>query len=226
MSKMEGQLIPVQTGDEFVRALASVDEDKVYILLTNFIPSKRIVMRNTYSPNAEMSEGIDKAALKRKIKETGKSREQLISSILDGSTDIKSLDLSPTLERKVEGVKAVILAGRKRMGVPARVKIRLGSVKLDKGKGNSRYQEYVIDSRHANSYAERGKIGEQAQLRDVMHNKSELRKLVEEANALTGITAGLVEGTDLSFRGDSLELDTSLEPNSVHLIILQRARTN
>lgn len=222
MSKMEGQLIPVQTGDEFVRALASIDEDKVYILLTNFIPSKRIVLHNTYSPNAEMPEEIDKAALKRKIKETGKSREQLISSILDGSMDVKSLDLPPTLERKVEGVKAVILAGRNRMGAPARVKIRLGSVKLDKGKGNWPYEEYVIDGRHANSYAVRGRLSEQAQSLGVADDKRKLRKFVEEANSQTSITTGRLERSDLSVRGGTIELNTSLEPNSVQLIVLQQ----
>jgi hypothetical protein len=222
MSKVEGQLIPVETGDEFVRALASVDGDKVYILLTNFIPSKRIVLHNTHSPSAEMPEEIDKAALGRKIKETGKTRKQLISSFLDGSLDIRELDLPPSLERRAEATKAVILAGRKRMGAPASVKIRLGSVNLDKGKGNPRYEEYVIDNRHANSYAARAKFSEQAQLRDVMNNKNELRKLVEQANTQTGIAAGRVEGSDLIVHGDTIEVSTSLEPNSVHLIVLQR----
>ena len=222
MSKVEGQLIPVETGDEFVRALASVDGDKVYILLTNFIPSKRIVLHNTYSPSAEMPEEIDKAALGRKIKETGKTREQLISSFLDGSLDIKELDLPPSLERRAEATKAVVLAGRKRMGASAKVKIRLGSVKLDKGKGNPRYEEYVIDSRNANSYAARGRFSEQAQLHDVRNNKNELGKLVEQANTQTGIAAGRVEGSDLIVHGDTIEVSTSLEPYSVHLIVLQR----
>jgi hypothetical protein len=222
MSMMEGRLIPVQTGDEFVRALASVDEDKVYILLTNFIPSKRIIMRNTYSPNAEMPEEIDKAALGRKIKATGKSREQLIASILDGSADIQSFDLPPALERKVEGIKAVYVAGEQRMRAPARATIRLGSVKLDKSKGDWRFEEYVIDRSHANSYAARGKISEEAQARGVMEDKSKLRKLVEEVNARTGIDAGRRARSDLSVRGETIELNTSLEPNSVHLIVLQR----
>ena len=169
-----------------------------------------------------MPEEIDKAALGRKIKETGKTREQLISSFLDGSLDIKELDLPPSLERRAEATRAVILAGRKRMGAPARVKIRIGSVKLDKGKGNPRYEEYVIDNRHANSYAARGKFSEQAQLRDVMNNKNVLRKLVEQANTQTGIAAGRVEGSDLIVHGDTIEVSTSLEPNSVHLIVLQR----
>lgn len=225
MSMMEGRLIPVQTGDEFVRALASVDEDKVYILLTNFIPSKRIIMRNTYSPNAEMPEEIDKAALGRKIKATGKSREQLIASILDGSMDIQELDLQPALERKVEGIKAVYTAGKQRMRAPARAKIRLGSVKLDKGKGNWRYEEYVIDRRHANSYAVRGKLSEQAQSLGVANDKRKLRKFVEEANSQTSIATGRLERSDLSVRGGTIELNTSLEPNSVHLIVLQRGKT-
>ena len=226
MSKMEGRLIPVQTDDEFVRALASVDGDKVYILLTNFIPSMRIVMQNTYHPNAEMPEKIDGKALKRKIKATtGKNREQLIASILDGSMDIKELDLPPSLERRAEGSKAVILTGRKRMRAPARVNIRVDSVKLDKG--NWRYEEYVIDRTHANSYAVRGKLSERAQSLGVTtKNKRKLRKFVAEANAQTGIASGRVEGSNLRIRGQAIELNTSLEPNSVHLIVLQRARTN
>jgi len=225
MSKMEGRMIPVQTGDEFVRALASVDGDKVYILLANFIPSKRIVMRNTFSPNADMLEQIDKGLLKRKIKETGMNRKQLIASILDGSTDIKALDLPPELETRVQTARTVVLTGRNRMQAPARVKIRLDGIKLAQGGGNSHYEEYVIDSRHANSYTARGKIGEQARARDVMNNKSELRKLVAEANARTGIAAGREAGSNLSVHGDTIELNTSLEPLSVHLMILQRGKT-
>lgn len=223
MSKMEGQLIPVETGDEFVRALASVDGDKVYILLSNFIPSKRIVMQNTFSPTAEMPGELDKKKLKRKIKETGKSREQLMASVMDGSMDIKEFDLSPAWERKAEGIKAVAIAGKQRMRAPARAKIRLGGVKLE---GNRRYEEYIIDNKHANSYAARGKLGEEAQARGVANDKSKLRKFVEEANARTGIATGRVERSDLSVRGETIELNTSLEPNSVHLIVLQRARTN
>ncbi len=222
MSKMEGRLIPVETGDEFVRALASVDGDKVYILLTNFIPSKRIVMRNTFSPNAEMPDEQDRAALKRKIKATGKSREQLISSILDGSMDIKEFDLPPSSERRVEGAKAVILAGKKRIRAPAGANIRLSGVKTDKGESNWRFEEYVIDRRYANSYAVRSKLSERAQSLGVAKNKKRLRKFVNEANAKTGIDSGRRERSDLSVRGGALELSTSLEPNSVHLIVLQR----
>ena len=112
------------------------------------------------------------------------------------------------------------------MRAPARVKIRLSSVKIVKGKGNWRFEEYVIDRRHANSYAARGKLSEQAESRGVTKKGSSLRKLVEEANAQTGIATGRVERSDLSVRGESIELSTSLEPNSVHLIVLQRAKTN
>lgn len=220
MSKMEGRLIPVQTGDEFVRGLASVDGDKIYILLTNFIPSERIIMRNTYSPTAEMPVELDKSALKRKMKATGKSQEQLIASILDGSTDIKSLELPPAWERKAEGIKAVHIAGKQRMQAPARAKIRISNAKA---KGNWSYEEYVIDRTHANSYSARGKISERAQSLGVtMKDKSKLRDFVEDANAQTGIASGRLEGSDLRIRGEAIELNTSLEPNSVHLIVLQR----
>ena len=229
MSKMEGQLIPVQTGDEFVRALASVDEDKVYILLTNFIPSERIIRNNTYSPDAELPDEKDRAAnraaIAREIKASGKTRKQLLSSILDGSIDIQELDLPPTVKRKGEGIKAVYVAGKQRMRAPARAKIRLAGVKFDKSKGNWRYEEYVIDRRHANSYAVRGKLSERAQSLGLRKNKKKMRKYVKQANAETGIDSGRREGNDLNVRGETIELNTSLEPNSVHLIVLQRGKT-
>ena len=83
----------------------------------------------------------------------------------------------------------------------------------------------MIDRSHANSYAARGKISEEAQARGVMEDKSKLRKLVEEVNARTGIDAGRRARSDLSVRGGTIELNTTLEPNSVHLIVLQRGKT-
>jgi hypothetical protein len=226
MSKMEGNLVPVQTGDEFVRALASVDGDKVYILLTNFIPSKRIIMRNTFNPSAEMPDEIDRAALKRRIKASGKSRREVIASILDGSMDIQKLDLPPAAERKIEGVRAVHLAGKQRLRAPAGVSVRIGGPGPDKSKGNWRYEEYVIDRRHANSYSVRGRLAEQAQAQGLMNDKSKLREFVAKANERTGIASGRRQGSELRVRGGALELSTSLEPNSVHLIVLQDAGTN
>ena len=173
-----------------------------------------------------MPDEIDRAALKRKIKESGKSREQIMESIFDGSMDIRSLGLPPTFERKVEGVKAVVLAGKQRMRAPAQVSIRLGGPGLDKAQGNWRYEEYLIDRGHANSYAARGSLFERAKTLGVENDKSKLRKFVEEANAQTGIDAGRQEKRDVSVRGKTIELNTSLEPNSVHLIVLQPTVTN
>ena len=83
----------------------------------------------------------------------------------------------------------------------------------------------MIDRRHANSYAVRGKLSEQAQSLGVANDKRKLRKLVEEANSQTSIATGRLERSDLSVRGGTIELNTSLEPNSVHLIVLQRGKT-
>ena len=76
------------------------------------------------------------------------------------------------------------------MRASARAKIRLSGVKLDKGKGNWRFEEYAIERTHANSYAVRGELSEQAQSHVVAKNRSGLRKLVEETYARTGIAAG------------------------------------
>lgn len=226
MSKMEGRLIPVQTGDEFVRALASIDDDNIYILLTNFIPSKRIITRNTFSADLKPLDKTDKATLRNKIKTSGKNKKQLIQSVLNGSTDIQNLDLPPAAEIKIKGIKAVYTAGKQRMRGPARAQIRLNGLKPAKEKGGWHYDEYIIDRTHANSYTARGKIAEQARSNGATKDKRKLRKLVEKANARTSITSGRVKKSDLMIQGDTIKMNTSLEPNSVHLIVLQHGATN
>lgn len=225
MSKMEGNLISVDTGDEFVRGLASVDGDNVYILLTNFIPSKRLIAQNTYGADLDAFAQIDKKALNRKMKNSGKNKKQILQSVLDGSADLQKLDLPPAANKKIEGIRKVYAEGKQRMKAPADVKIRLEGLKVARNAQSVSYDEYVIDRSHANSYAIRKKIGDQARSSGAMNNRSKLREIVDEANAKTDIESGRMKN-DATVRDGAIELNASLEPNSVHLIVLRRGKAN
>ena len=60
----------------------------------------------------------------------------------------------------------------------------------------------------------------------VVVDKSSKRKFLEMANEKTGIASGRIEKSDATVRSGAVEINVTLEPNSVHLIVLQRDKAN
>ncbi len=220
LSKMQGKIAPAETGDDFVRALATVDDDAIYLLLTNFIPSKRIIVHNTFGMDGGTLDDESRAALRNKLKGAKKSKEELIKGLLDGTIRVEGLGLPGELAKKVTGVINLARVAMERVHQVADVNVDLAGLKT--GAGNWTYDEYVVDKDHANSYAEKDEIAAQAASLDPQRDKAEMQKLRDLVNARTGPDSGRIPGKVVNIEGSSTTVKTTLLPNSVHLIVLRR----
>ena len=220
LGKMKGEIIRVDTGDEFVRALATVDKDALYLLLTNFIPSKRIMFYNTYGVEEPLADE-DKARIKKAMKNKGMSREELVKAIFGGKLDVDKLDLPPQISKRVKGTQRVHAESQRRKAQPAKVNVRLTGFR---GKGGTwNYEEFVVDESHANTYSVRRELVERAQSMGLQNDKRKLREFVDQVNERFGVESGRVEQKTISAKGSSPEIRTTLQPNSVHLIVLRKS---
>ena len=222
MSQMQGQLLRVHADDEFVRALVTATDDAVYILLSNFIPSQRIVLQNSYGVEGGVLDESDRSALREAVKRSGMSRREIVAKLLDGQIDIDNQGLPAAVVKKAQGARSVVLEGRRRLQAPAHASVRVTG--LAGGAQRWTQEEYIIDGTRANAYSMRAQLLEQAKSLGLDRgDRGKLRQFVEQVNARTGIDSSMRSGEDVVLRGSTLDTTTTLEPNSVHLIVLRRA---
>jgi len=216
MSMMKGRIVHIQTGDEFVNALATVDDEAIYVLLVNFIPSKRIALRNTFGLDQKQRLEVRDA-----VKGAGLSREGFLRGVLEGSVDLRSLGLSQETVREVEYARKVLLKGRQRNDRPVQARVRLTGLRPQNRPWS--FAEYVIDKTHANSYTVREQILSRFQSLGIRGDRAKELNFIEEVNKRTGIQSALVEQKQVPIGQSEYEFSTTLAPHSVHLVVLRRA---
>ncbi|MGE0859333.1 MAG: hypothetical protein AB7P42_09515 [Gammaproteobacteria bacterium] len=224
LSKMQGKITLVETGDDFVRALATVEDDAIYLLLANFIPSRRIIVHNTFGIDGGTLGEEDRAALKKQLKNSRRSKEELIKGLLDGTIRVEGLDLPSEVAKKVTGVVHVARGAMERVHQVAQVSVGLTGLKTGDSKWT--FEEYVIDKDHANSYAERAAIAEQAASLDPKRDQQQMQKIRDIVNARTSADSGRIASNVVTIEGSSHVVTTTLQPNSVHLIVLRRGTSH
>ncbi|MCB1744853.1 MAG: hypothetical protein KDK91_31090, partial [Gammaproteobacteria bacterium] len=221
LSKMQGQLVQTRTGDEFVTGLATVQDDAVYLLLVNFIPSKRLIPHNSYGIDGGELDDRNKAALKNALNASGMNRQDFIKSLVNGTIPVQSLGLPSEANKKVSGAVAVARAALQRARQIAQVSVDVSGLRANGGRWA--YEEYVIDDSHANSYSARGEIASHVQSLDMKQDREKLMKIREVVNSRTSVDAARVKNESVTLQGSSFNIRTSLKPNAVHLIVLRRA---
>jgi hypothetical protein len=227
LSKMRGRIVFARTGDEFVRALATVDDRAVYVLLVNFIPSRRIIRYNTYGNELEWLDEEQRTALKNTLKSIveskGLSQQQMDVALLESRVDVDSLGLPPRIVKKIKGIQDVYRQTRQRGEQIARVKLRLSGLQPRDGRWIC--EEYVIDKTHANSYSARKDILSRFNALGLKPgskaDETGIRKFIEETNVRTGVDACRARQERISTPESTYETAVDLEPNSVHLLVLR-----
>lgn len=220
LSKMQGRIVLTQTGDDFVRALATADDDAIYLLLANFIPSKRIIAYNTFGIDGGTLDDENRAAFQSVLKSRRMSKEGFIKGLLDGTINVKNLGLPSQVAKKVTGAVDVARVASERGNKITHVSVGLTGITA--GVGRWAYDEYSIDKSRANSYAMRDKIAEQAKSLDPKRDQKQMQTIVENINARTSVDSGKIENKEIRVEGSSCTIRAALEPNSVHLIVLRR----
>lgn len=191
VSMMEGERLFVDNEDHTIRAIASYDEGKFYILISNFVPYgnmlNSIFAQRGYSKKDIKRYKIGKEDLKR---------------ILDGTAKVDRLDVSSEEKKKLKDVMSILREYREREKSPLSVKLR---VLADKDRPYL-YERYVIDSRNSNSYSHRDRI------------RSLRKKKLGNINEMDGVRLEMAEKRTLTSLASFEPI--SLTPYSVTLIVL------
>ena len=80
----------------------------------------------------------------------------------------------------------------------------------------------MIDKDHANSYSQRDKIASQAASLNPQRDQQQMQKIRDVVNARTGADSGRIMSKVVTIEDSSHAVATTLQPNSVHLIVLRR----
>lgn len=215
-SKMEGKIVFVDTQDKFVKAVATVEGDKrVYILLSNFIPSEWLMPRNLFNKDIDierMGEEIERSGLKKK------EAERLMKRVMDGEVEIDTLSFSREFKSYLRGLRDLNREAKERRGERINVNMDIsGTIP-----GMWDYEEYIVDMDHSNSFRYRKDI--QSILSPYYDSKdlNAIRKVVQEINNRPGIKLERSTTSQVNIKGGDYNLNTGLDPYAVHLIILTR----
>jgi hypothetical protein len=215
ISMMEGRLAPVDTGDDFVTALASQTADRVYLLVSNFVPSDRVLRA---PPGLAVSLPEGEAAQLESYVRGLPSVQDFRAGVLTGRVDVAGLPLPAEYKRRLARYQAMVLATPERRKRPARVTVRVE----DLAAGSWSYREYIVDDANANSYARRAELHGPLTKAVVARDGTEARRLVNAFNEQTSVEAGVGAPRPVQLASGAAEITTTLRPLGVHLIVLER----
>jgi len=224
LGKMQGRLIMTQTGDEYVRGLTSVTDDSIYVLLVNFIPSERIMRYNTYyniegkSLDPQMKNNI-KHMLESEFKTKDTNIHELSKAIMKSNIDFDTLNLPSHITEKITRLQKTYRESLLRSTQVANVNVSLRNIQG--GRQHWVQVEYVIDKNHANSYTIRNEMSAKAKLLSLKDDKKKAHKFINDVNQLTNIDSGRIEKKNVKIQGADYNFNVTLEPNSIHLIVLK-----
>ncbi|MFZ2198490.1 MAG: hypothetical protein WAV13_12195 [Thermodesulfovibrionales bacterium] len=147
LNMVKGKGLKVSVDDPLLATYASADSDEVFIILSNFVPTREMSVASAktefrtlgYTPQDLKAFGLNKESIKE-FSSTGK---------------IETSKLPPDLRQVAERNASVMKAAGRRLKNPLDVEINIEHLPFT---GKVKVEQYLIDSRHSNSYAHRDRI--------------------------------------------------------------------
>lgn len=196
LSMLEGERIRVDTNDLTVRAIATNKDGKISVLISNFVPWGKM-LHNTYAQILK-----EKGYTKDQMKSKGITKSQ-IEDIISGKKSVDKLKIPEKAKKDLQQVLSDIRSYRERQKTPVNFRLKLNNF----DSGTYKYEMYLIDSEHSNSYRVRDKI------QKTLNSKS---SNVKEINELKGVR---LEKIDEGIKKDLNSFDLKMEPYSVVLLV-------
>ncbi|MFZ5907809.1 MAG: GH39 family glycosyl hydrolase [Nitrospirota bacterium] len=194
ISMLEGKRIRIDNNDLTVRGVASRKEGKISILLSNFVPYGKMIL------GTQLRQLREKGYTKNDMKRYGLTPEKL-RDVAAGKTSVESLNLPGKIKADLKEAQAEVRKYRDREAMQINVQVNFQNGLS----GKYRYEKYLIDATHGNSYALRNEA------------KKVGSKSAQEINALRGVKLEKVEEGTVS--GNTLR-NLSMSPYSVVLLVL------
>jgi hypothetical protein len=229
--RLIGKLDFPHTGNPFIKAASSVDRERVAILLTNFVPSDRMVDFNAFQVNMSSEEkALVESYLRTYVRE---NRHKISDEILSDEvafmrqayTVLDAIDLTHyplALQKYKDNIgRALSAVDQMAQQIETASSVALNVADLPAGQWAVRH--YVVDKDHANAYTDRhiwhGDLAQAV----ANGNRSRIVGIVDGANAQTGLEAGLTRSEAWQVQApDAKALAFEMLPYSVHLIEIER----
>lgn len=148
ISMLGGSRLEIQSKDSFISAIATKEGEKISILFSNFIPAKQMLTKQIVKYMVE--KGYKKDDL-RKYKLSTKK----INDVIDGKVSLDNMKIPENLKRDIKEAMTLFHKIRKRQEESIAVKIDIEGLPLN---DQIKYERYLIDDGHSNSYAIRDKV--------------------------------------------------------------------
>jgi len=148
ISMLEGDKVEASSNDPLVSVIGSRDGKKMFLLFSNFIPDDRQVIRQA------MKSLTEKVYKKSDLKRYGLTTKKM-KGILAGEVAVDELTIPPGVKDDLKEAVAFLKEADKRRNNPVTVKINFENLPFN---GNIKYERYLIDPDHSNSYLLRSKV--------------------------------------------------------------------
>ncbi len=209
---MEGRLVPVETGDDFLVATASVAGNAVCAMFVSFVPSEALFPYNDFLPGIDLPEVLAEIAAKYPDLS---GYEDFLDRASKGKLDLSGL--SEDARAYVERVVRVHHAAVSRRDRRVQVKVQVDGLKP----GPWRVRTYRIDSVHANPFACRAWIADL--LRPFVERGDEEGAFaaLEAVEPECGLESGREDLGTREVTTGALEIPLELETPSVLFLVLE-----
>ena len=212
ISRMQGQVLSVGTGDPFVTGMATVGNGKVCLLLSYFLPPEWLLPINLFDPGTDLSvivkagSGATKGVFENVVKRSAGGQSVAIPAQFPSET-----------KTYLQNVAGFSRTAKARGGVPVDVRLAFEGI----ADGSWASEEFVVDSQSSNSFAQRKDI--QAKLTPFLRPGADVRSAQSVIGQIDQAARLQSRGTkQVQARSSRLAMSTTLDPYSVHLIVLSK----
>lgn len=229
--RLVGKLDFPQTGSPFIKAASSIGQDSVAVLLTNFVPSDRMVNFNAFQVNMSADEkALAESYMRTYVK---KNRRKISNEVLNDEVAfmrqtyavLDAIDLTryPLALRKYKDNIGRALSAVDQMAqqLESVSSVALNVAGLPAGQWAVRH--YVVDKDSANAFSNRNLWQGNLESAVADGNRSRIAAIADGANAQTGLEAGLTRSDVWQVQAPNAKsLAFEMLPYSVHLIEIER----
>jgi len=217
ISLIDGVGVNVDTQDEFIDAMVyrSVSGDKVYILVSQFVPPDWLVTKNDFLPGLTY---LDLRAFQQEVAASGMSQadfEQLLIDVIDGVANIDSLTFPEMLKDVLRGMEATGIAVGQRLLDNINLNIELSNIDA----GDWILDEYIIDSNDSNGFPLR--ITLQSDLDTCNGDNACWANIVQLFNDQDEVKLAVSSTNNIQINGNYI-ISSSIEHYGTHLFVLTK----
>lgn len=148
LSMIDGNRLKMKVNDLLLAGYVAGTGDKIYILLSNFIPPKEM---SVFSLKKDLKR---KGYTKKRLRRYGLT-ENSFWDILNGKDKIDSYNFPLPVKKVINKTANYVKIAAERQRGPVNIEIRIKGLPF---KGHVNYKQYLIDADHSNSYAVRERI--------------------------------------------------------------------